>query len=457
MKTLIAPCIGFLLAWHLSAASVRADDEPLRIAAFNVDATPPLGTPLCDALVEPAKEIIDKLSCRGIVILGEGKPIVLCILDWVGVSNTGHDAFRKALAEAAGTTADRVTVHGTHAHDAPGCDFDAEALLAEQGASGAQFAPKFAREVIARAAAGLKESMKSPLKVTHVGTGRARVENVASNRRVLGPDGKVKWVRWSATKDPEARAQPEGVIDPFVHTLSFWDGDKPVAAITYYATHPQSHYGKGGVSCDFPGLARNLREKELPGVALLHFNGAGGNVTAGKYNDGNPENRMVLARRLADGMKKAWEETKKMPATAKDVSWRSVEVALPPATWLKDETLLTTVSDGTKNARFRVIAARQLTWLRLCSAGRKVSVSCLGIGQARIVHFPGELFVEYQLMAQELRPGLFVAAAGYGDYGMGYIGTKIAYSQGGYETGPASLVAPEVEDVLTAAMKEVLK
>ena len=50
----------------------------------------------------------------------------------------------------------------------------------------------------------------------------------------------------------------------------------------------------------------------------------------------------------------------------------------------------------------------------------------------------------------------FVAMAAYGDYGPGYIGTRIAYSQGGYETGPVSRVAPDVEDVLRAAMKQLL-
>ena len=61
-----------------------------------------------------------------------------------------------------------------------------------------------------------------------------------------------------------------------------------------------------------------------------------------------------------------------------------------------------------------------------------------------MLHLPGELFVEYQLAAQKLRPDLFVAMAAYGDYGPGYIGTEVAYPQGGYETGPqASLVAPE--------------
>jgi hypothetical protein len=56
-----------------------------------------------------------------------------------------------------------------------------------------------------------------------------------------------------------------------------------------------------------------------------------------------------------------------------------------------------------------------------------------------------------------MRSDLFVAMAAYGDYAPGYIGTEIAYSQGGYETSPdASNVAPEVEGVLMKAIRKLL-
>jgi hypothetical protein len=48
--------------------------------------------------------------------------------------------------------------------------------------------------------------------------------------------------------------------------------------------------------------------------------------------------------------------------------------------------------------------------------------------------------------------------AAYGDYGPGYIGTEIAYAQGGYETSPgASRVAPQVEQVLMDAITQLLE
>lgn len=448
----LAACFLFGCCARLAAA-----DAPLRVAPFEADITCPPGTPLCDGLCPPAREIVDPLTARGVVILGKDKPIVLCAMDWVGVGNGGYDAFREALARAAGTTRERVAVHCLHPHDTPGCDFEADQVLAAHGLGGKLFDPAFARKAIDRVADAVARAVEHPRNVTHLGLGKAKVEKVASTRRVMGEDGKVRYVRYSATKDPVVRAAPEGLIDPYVQLLGFWDGDKPVAVLTYYATHPQSYYGAGGVSCDFPGLARGLRDKALPGVLHVHFDGAGGNVTAGKYNDGNPANRMVLAQRLADGMKAAYDAVQKVPVTAADVEWRVKAVALPLSKQYNTRDLKAQVADEQLPVARRLQLARALVWARRCEAGEKIDLTCLHVGPAYVLHMPGELFVEYQLAAQKMRPDSPVLMAAYGDYGPGYIGTAIAYTQGGYEVGPVSRVAPEVEAVLMGGMRELLK
>ena len=68
--------------------------------------------------------------------------------------------------------------------------------------------------MIARAAAAVRTATAQARPVTHLGLGQAEVEKVASNRRILGPDGKVQHVRWTACKEPEVRAMPVGTIDP---------------------------------------------------------------------------------------------------------------------------------------------------------------------------------------------------------------------------------------------------
>jgi hypothetical protein len=306
-----------------------------------------------------------------------------------------------------------------------------------------------------RAAKALKEALASAQPITHYGWGVARVREVASNRRILGPDGKVRAVRYTATKDPALRAEPEGVIDPDVSLLSFWNENRPIAVLSYYACHPQSYYRTGVPSADFPGIARFIRGQAVPEALHVHFNGAGGNIGAGKYNDGSKENRMVLAQRLADGMTQAWAATTKQPLTGADVGWEAVPVKLPLAPHLKPEDLLRELK--TEPARGAVSRVDQLAWAIRCQSGQAIDLACLRVGQTRVLHMPGELFVEYQLAAKRMRPDLQVAMAAYGDYGPAYIGTTVAYAEGGYETSPrATNVAPEVEPILMDAMKRLL-
>ena len=444
-----------LIALYVSMAIGAADAaEPLKVGVFAVDASPPVGSPLA---YDPTKGVVHPLSCRGIVLIGQSQPVVLCAVDWIGIANDGQVEFRRALAQAAGTDPKRVVVHTLHQHDAPLCDFSTDRVLAKHAINREITDAGFARDVIARASAAVRVASQHARPVTHIGLGEAEVEKVASNRRVLGPDGKVQHIRYTACEDPEVRAKPVGTIDPMLKAISFWDGTEPIAALTYYATHPQSYYRTGLANPDFPGIARDQRQAATK-VPHVHFNGAGGNIGAGKWNDGSHENRQILADRVANGMAKALTATVKTPITATDIAWESIPVALPPAPHLDVAKLEAVVNDASKPARERAAAAEELVWLRRCQAGDAIEVACLHLGSARVLHMPGELFVEYQLAAQKLRPDLFVAMAAYGDYAPGYIGTEIAYGQGGYETGPrASHVAPTAERTLMDVIERLLR
>jgi hypothetical protein len=441
--------LGLLLVALIDPAAA----ETLKVGCFEVDASPPVGSPLA---YDPTVEVQSPLSCRGIVLLGAGEPIVLCAVDWIGISNDGNRIFREELARAAETTDDRVAVHTLHQHDAPRCDFSAEELARNEGVRETGMDAAFARDVIRRAAQAVAAAVKGAQPVTHIGLGEGVVEQVASNRRILGPDGKVKGVRYTATKDPALQAAPEGVVDRKLKSISLWNGERRLVVLTYYATHPQSYYRTGKANPDFPGIARNQRQ-EATGVPHVHFNGAGGNIGAGKYNDGRPELRPILAERVERAMTQAWNGEKRAAISARDVAWKTVPVAIPPARHLDEQALEKTLMDQEQADAQRINAAFQLVWLRRCRAGETINLSCLTLGKARVLHMPGELFVEYQLAAQELRPDLFVAMAAYGEYATWYIGTEIAYSQGGYETSPrASIVAAEVEGVLVEGLRKLL-
>lgn len=436
----------------------NAEAVELKVATFKVDVTPPLGSPLCDALVTPVKEVTAPLTARGVVLKADNqRPVVLVAVDWVGIGNEGHDVWRDSLAEACDTTRDRVAVHALHQHDAPGCDFLSARILEEVGLGDAQFNIEHARESIRRTADAARAAMKQAELVTHIGFGMGEIEKVASNRRVIGEDGKVLYWRATACTNAKARAMPEGTIDPMVRLVSFWNDDRPLAVLTYYATHPQSYYGKGSVNPDYIGMARDMREAEEQTKLHIHFNGAGGNIGAGKYNDGNPANRPILATRVAEGMKRAWEAMQKRPVSEFNLEWVTRGVKLPHTEHFSETECLATLRDENQPVAQRVRAARELAFAQRVQNQHEFTIARLRLGPIDILHLPGELFVEYQLAAQKLAPERFVCMAAYGDYGPGYIGTSEAYAQGGYETTEVSRVSPRVEPVLMTAIQQLVE
>lgn len=433
-------------------STITSDSVPeqgLKIATFDVDATPPIGSPLTYDSTANSWDL--GLRAKGIILLGVGQPIVLVAVDWIGIANDSQDAFKEAIAQAAGTLPERVAVHTLHQHDAPISDMGAEKILLEAGMGPAAFESSFDKEVIRRLQKAVVVALPLAQKVTHIGVGEAAVEKVASSRRILDANGKSIFSRTSSTRDSTMRAKPEGLIDPMVQLISFWNEDQPLSVLSYYATHPQSYYLTKVANPDFPGVARFFRQLAVPDALHVHFNGAGANITAGKYNDGSHENRLILAQRMADGMKRAWESTEKHPVTAEDVDWQVEWISLPPKPDL-DEINTQIKTEGYRFLSNNVI---KLSWLKRVRAGRKIDVSCLTLGPARILHMPGELFVEYQLAAKAARPDLFVAMAAYGDYGPFYMGDSAAYDEGGYEptTSPVTAAA---EPVLMGAIQKLL-
>lgn len=424
----------------------------LRIATFATEVTPPLGTPLCLGLVVPGSSVSDPLEARGVVLFPDGQqPIVLCAVDWVSIGNGSHDRWRAALAVAAGTVPGRVAVQTVHQHDAPGDDSTAEELLRMRNLPSVLQSEPFAQAALQNVVAAVRKAKST--KVTHLSTGSAVVQNVASNRRILGPDGKFLFQRFTACKASPHCDAPVGVIDPQLESVSFWHKERRLATLSYYATHPMSYYGKGAISADFVGMARRAQTDTF----AVHFTGAAGNIGAGKYNDGAPENRARLAERLGKAMKSARDAEKKFPVEA--MRWKNLPVTLPlrGGADFTEEKILADLENEKLIPRDRANAGRYLAWHRLVKAGRKIEITSLRCGPMNLVHMPGELFVEFQLAARKMRPaGESVALAAYGDYGPMYIGTRKAYVEGGYETSAVSRVAPQVEDVLLSSLREVL-
>lgn len=439
----------------LGAARETVAAEGLRIAPFRFDVTPPVGHPLCGGWITPVVDVADALEAVGYVVLGAGAPVVVCAVDWTGILNGAHVKWRSALAAAAGTTPERVAVQCVHQHDAPFVCLRAQELLDAQKAGLVNVDRAFFESCLERGAAAVREAVKNALPLTHMAHAQAEVRQVAGNRRVLlGPDGKVAKMRGSSCRDPELVALPEGLIDPMLKTVAFYSGDKKVLACHYYACHPMSHYGKGHVSSDYPGLARKRRQAVEPGCTQIYFTGGAGNIGAGKYNDGSPEARVALTERIHQAMLASEEALKPVPVSA--VTWQTREIlpeVNPAFTEATERALLENPNSAPAN---RIRPAMRLAWIERVAAGVPIVLSALHVNDVTLLHLPAESFVEYQLRAQELAPGRFVAVAAYGDGGTWYIPTREAFPQGGYEVSVANS-AMSMDETLSGGIRELVQ
>jgi hypothetical protein len=417
-----------LLAW--AALTLDANAAEYRVATFSADVTIPLGHRCMGILPTKAARIDDHLEAHGFVLLGSEQPIVLVALDWCELRNGAYDHWRETLATSAGTTRERVLVSCLHQHDAPVIDTDAQALLDGVGLQKELCDASFQKGCLDRIVSELKRSLVAARRVTHLGFGQAEVEQVASNRRVVLADGRVTFDRGSASGGVSIyRDAPDGTIDPFLKTLSFWDGETALLAAHAYAVHPMSYYGKGGVSSDFVGLARRQRQVDDPHIAQIYVSGCSGDVTAGKYNDGSTAMRGVLAERLHDAMQRAWDNVKRVPL--EQVTFRNTEIELP---FHEDEEfrsgeLEKTLRDESAPVADRILAAMGLASRNRLKRDPTIDLPCVDFGAAQLLLFPGETFVGYQRFAQQVRPESFVVCIGYGECWPGYIPTEKAFDE----------------------------
>lgn len=426
----------------------------LHVGTFRFDVTPPMGHSLCGGWIKPVVDVDDPLEAIGYVLLGSGKPIVVCVVDWTGLLNNAHVQWRQALADAAGTSIDRVTVHCVHQHNAPFACVDSEAIIKAQGDLPHIVEMDYFNSCLDAGRKAVAQAMQQTTPVTHVAFGEAKVDKVAGNRRILGPDGTVASQRGSSSRSAEHQRLPEGVIDPMLKTVALYNNDKKLVASHFYACHPMSYYGDGRVSSDFCGLARKQRQQQEPDCVHLYFNGCGGNIGAGKYNDGSKEMRPVLTQRILDGI--VGSEQHLDPMTIQSVNWQTHDIQPPTRPDFNEDEIMKIISNKSESVVNRNRRSYIVAFLRRTQAKLPITLSSLHINNTSSVHLPSESFVEYQLRAQATAPDRFVACAAYGDGGPWYIPTAEAYPQGGYAVSVA-WCDPAIDEILTGGIKSLLK
>ena len=445
----------FFAASLFGAAAFGGEKSELAIAPFKADITPPMGAPLVGGLNDPTSSVEHPIYAKGFVLRDADKTVAFVAFDYTGLCNRSYSEMKNTIAEAIGTDPDHVAVVSLHLHTAPGPDTDTQLVIDQlndptmvQCTDLKDF--ESVKTKVARAAAASLEELQP---VTAIGNAMYPVDRVASNRLMVSPLGGEAGTRWSRCVDEEYYAAPEGLIDGFLRSLTFYNDDQPLLTVHFYATHPQSFYGDGRITYDVPGIAREALEEET-GVFQIYCNGGGGNIAMGKYNRGTPEDRAALADRILHAMKMAKTKERKEPVSSFDWAVEKMIITQRTEPEWQDDFNRARLVDKSKEGWERLMGAMVLALNERLRNNPEFELNALAIGSARILTFPGEPFVEYQLAAQKFALPNIMYFSGYNDFALQYVPTKEAFSAGGYE--PTWSFTPENEALFMQSIQNVL-
>ena len=274
-------------------------------------------------------------------------------------------------------------VHCVHQHTAPTHDASAQLILDKTENPPNWRSLEFLDEVTDRLAAAAKESLKDLQAVDQIGTGEAKVDRVASSRRIM-VNGKFHW-RLSSTKDPKLQALPEGFIDPMLKTITLARAanrscgcttTQPIRRVFIATAAP---VGTCPASPDSDSKRRKACSRSTSPDAPATWRWA-------STNDRTRRARAELADRLYAGM----EGLRRFDPTGPigPLEWRSVEVLFTPRSDGKYDRAkcLAIAGDAKAEPRVRARAAMRIAcaeWLK-----RPIVLGALRIGDIHIIHLP---------------------------------------------------------------------
>jgi hypothetical protein len=392
----------------------------MRIGVAQTDITPDVGVELSGFArrVQPSTGILDPLYAK-CVCLEQGKERLLWIhCDLVGLEREFVTGFRRWARDFLGLADRQVLISATHTHSGP-----ATIVLQEAGAYDAKYVT----------------FMKSQL--------QDLAELALANRQPC----EVVFVEGNLDLAVDRRKKATPHTDPRVGGIGFRRADGQYAAVVVnYAMHAVA-LGPSNrmISADVPGRAAAALSRQLPGEPMvLVTNGACGNL--------NPPRENVTAAQLEEWGTQIANAVAPLLSSAAGVSdpaFRTVSRIVPlpldalsvaeieayAANIGKDSSSLAEWGDGFRRAvdtwrRTMIEAVHD----RRASSTRDAELFAICIGDLTLLGMNAEVFSRF---TDDLRQatGRKLYVLGYANGDMGYIPTRAAYHEGGYEVDIAHI------------------
>ncbi len=424
-----------------------------KVGVAEVDITPPVGVWLTGyaARTHPCTDIHDELLAQALVLeKPNGQRVALVSIDLLALTDEQVTSIRRLVRQWTGIHPEHLLLNCSHTHSAP--------AIGELAAPWMGIPDHTYLDVVVRKIATAVKQATERLTEADLLFGTAHC-TIGINRRQKTTQGVV------------IGQNPQGTTDPRVDILAAAAPSGDLLAIAFaYACHPvvlgDSNYA---VSADYVGAARKVLRRALDAPALF-FQGCAGDI--------NPRMRgsfaiaQQLGAELAGSVLIALGNLEPVDGEIVSGAIGRVQLPLQPPPkpqWLRQwrRNHLARAQDAKKAGRMGEMRWRrcEVEWAtKLLKALREgilpthepINLHVLRLGDLTFAAMACEPFAEIGLTLRQQSPFNRTVPLGYTNGCIGYLPTKAAYAEGGYEVttafkfyGRLLMHRPESEQLVT--------
>lgn len=387
--------------------NLHADPAHMNIGVEQADITPPVGVELSGFIAreQPSTGILDRLHARALYLEEDSERLLWIHSDLIGFQEPSVSALRDWIQRRCGLGRRQIILSATHTHCGP-----ATVHLLGCG----RFEDEYVQRLLQRIEELSERAMYKPQPCRLV---------VAEGALDLAVD---------------RRSKPTSAVDPRVGALGWVDnGGSFIAAAVVYSMHAVALGAVRHISADWPGRASATLSALLPGKPVVLVSpGACGNINTPQC--GAPLEAMhTWGDRVAEAAVQPLLEAQPVDAALKTAA-QTVE--LPLDVLSPDE--VNACAESLRRGHFpkprqaAVVREWQRCRLHDLAAGQpdsmKAELSAVRIGPVILLGVNAEVFVQFTTAVCE-RTGQTVYTLGYCNGLFGYLPTRAAFDEGGYE------------------------
>lgn len=416
----------------------------LLVGFGDVDITPPLPPQSPDAFT-----VFDPVIFRAWVMRQGDEAFAMISGDFFSFEDGLLRRTRDALSDIAWLPAENILAAVSHCGGAP---ILFQNYMHQPTAELRQFGQE--RKFAALAAEAVRAAI-GDMRPARVGFNSTGIRGTHYNRRSHQDDGKLVMSNFML---PYPRPDLHyGPVDENIYVLRVDEPDedylpRPRGAVVVFGCHALCHSDKQGhVSADYPGVLRRVISDAWRGAPVCFLPGALGNVVP--FHRGGRTSESV-GNTVGGAALAALERTSTHQSLEIRVTHKTINVptyARMPLGAAEDE--LAAIHDGKDGtARLNVYSARRA----VAAESVAYTLTAIRIGQAILVHLPGEIFVETAAAIREVSCGepTIIVSAPSAD--VGYLCSPDVHDEGGMEPY-YNAVSGEAESRVRDGARELLE